>query len=207
MFRRRERRLAKQLRWPLTESRIHQTDLESGIIEIIAIDPGGTTGWVRGYFPMGNLVDRKSALWVGVEVEYGQVGGDRDEDGQAIELDRLLAGHVGPVVVESFSLRQFRRDSDLLAPVRIEAKLDYIIRLINNARQLETAKEIQRKGIYKTSQTPALAKQTGTDDRLREIGLYVPGMPHARDAMRHLFTYARRTKGSPPMVWPQSNVQ
>jgi hypothetical protein len=37
-------------------------------------------------------------------------------------------------------------------------------------------------------QMPSLAKSTITDERLRKRGGWVPGMQHARDAVRHVFT-------------------
>lgn len=39
------------------------------------------------------------------------------------------------------------------------------------------------------AQTPAQAKGFVTDDKLKKLKLYQPGMPHLNDAMRHLIYY------------------
>ena len=39
------------------------------------------------------------------------------------------------------------------------------------------------------AQTPAQAKGFVTDDKLKKMKLYQPGMPHLNDAMRHLVYY------------------
>lgn len=38
-------------------------------------------------------------------------------------------------------------------------------------------------------QTPAEAKAFSTDTKLKTVGWYKPGLPHARDASRHLLLY------------------
>jgi hypothetical protein len=35
---------------------------------------------------------------------------------------------------------------------------------------------------------------TMTDERLRSIGAWLPGQPHANDASRHVWTWLRRKK-------------
>ena len=39
-------------------------------------------------------------------------------------------------------------------------------------------------------QTPAAAKQFSTNDKLKRLGWYQPGMGHANDAARHLLLYS-----------------
>jgi hypothetical protein len=34
-------------------------------------------------------------------------------------------------------------------------------------------------------QSPATGKQFWTDEKLKQCGIYIPGLPHARDAIRH----------------------
>ncbi len=43
-------------------------------------------------------------------------------------------------------------------------------------------------------QSPSSAKSFGTDDKLREMGFYRPGMRHANDAARHLLLYVASKK-------------
>lgn len=204
------------MRRPLTERSVYR--VPKGSVDVLAFDPGGTTGWVRGTFPTANLATLRTDLWAGVEVEYGQIPGDLNL--QMEEVNELLSSHRGPVVVENFTLRQFRQDVVLLYPVMVESKIDYLIYGINTARgsggYYDLFPEAKGKGkgalpkntgnaLVKISQTPAMAKQTGTNERLKEAGLWFPGSPHALDAMRHLFTYVRRIKGKPQMLreaWP-----
>jgi hypothetical protein len=49
-------------------------------------------------------------------------------------------------------------------------------------------------------------KSTATDARMREAGLYLPGMPHATDAARHAAVFARRCRQKRELrlaAWPQ----
>jgi hypothetical protein len=43
-------------------------------------------------------------------------------------------------------------------------------------------------------QNASMAKSTATDERLKDAGLYRPGMLHAVDAMRHATTFLRRAR-------------
>lgn len=43
-----------------------------------------------------------------------------------------------------------------------------------------------------TMQSPSEAKSFATDAKLKKAGWYKPGLPHARDASRHVLTYAAK---------------
>lgn len=179
-------------------------------LTVECLDPGGTTGRVRGYIPRRNVTELTAPLWAGVEIEYEEIAGD--DNAQSIEIDDILSSHYGPVVVESFHLRQFNRDPHLLDPVRIESRIDYMIYLINSARfpddpgrnpDHHVRAGYQR--LIKFSQAPSEAKQVGSDERLRDAGLYIPGHRHATDAARHLFLFIRKCKANPALArsaWP-----
>jgi hypothetical protein len=87
------------------------------------------------------------------------------------------------LVVEGFTLRQFRMDSMLLEPVRVAERYIHAVR----PRAV-------------LQQPPSLAMSMVTDDRLRysmnNPAYYrsTAGRPHARDSLRHAFTFLRREK-------------
>jgi len=47
----------------------------------------------------------------------------------------------------------------------------------------------QRRKIPFVLQTPGLGKGYFTNDKLKRLGVYVPGKPHAMDATRHLYQF------------------
>ena len=49
------------------------------------------------------------------------------------------------------------------------------------------------KGRELVLQQPSQGKQFWTDDKLKKIGVYKPGMPHAMDAVRHVLYYVSFT--------------
>ena len=60
-----------------------------------------------------------------------------------------------------------------------------------------------RDSCYRT-QSAARGKSFFTDAKLRQLGLYEPGKPHARDALRHLLAFLEFGLGS--MLWNGSLV-
>lgn len=132
-----------------------------------------------------------------MEFDCGQITGP--EDLQAQEIGGMLWSFKGPIIIEDFILRQFRQDADLLAPVRMIAKIEYEIFTSNEQRGKSNQQRIKK-------QQPSLAKSTATDDRMKEWGLWIPGQPHARDALRHGITFLRRAKTDRKILewaWPQ----
>jgi len=127
---------------------------------ILAIDPGGTTGWARMYSGRDGIVD------VGqVEGRHGfytwHAAGPRSSDER--------------IVVEKFTITP--------ATAKMSAQYDalYIIGYLEAWAHLV--------GRSFTLQTPSEAKGIGTDDALKALGWWRPGLPHGMDAARHLFRY------------------
>lgn len=162
---------------------------------VVSFDPGGTCGWAV------HKVGRE-ALEIGgwtfarvghLSWAYGEFK-DRSEAymvDQMIELTReawaecdFEGGDVLAAVVESFQLRMFSQDDNLLSPVRVRAMYDYGMR---------------GAGVPIFYQTPADAMRTVTDERLNLWNLWRehPGMTkdeleHRRDAQRHGILFARK---------------
>ena len=87
------------------------------------------------------------------------------------------------LVSERFTLRSNVRTRELLAPVRLNACLEWWC---------------YRQEVELAWQDPALAMSRWTDDRVKDAGLYDARMkkhgggPHALDATRHALTFLTR---------------
>lgn len=167
---------------------IRERELGRSYLEIIGIDPGGKTGVSILSIPsiIGNkpfwdqpleLILSKRISWVHFEVDTRA-----QEELACWALGEKLASHpAAAIVCESFILRPQRRESseELLSPVRIIARL--------KARMWLEGRLVHE-------QSPAQAKTTCTDDRLKLWKVYTPegGLGHARDADRHVILFLRR---------------
>lgn len=163
---------------------VRQKDIEEDIEELYTVlgyDPGGTTGWAAiGVYKEAILdpefrITDNIAFWTAGEF----IGNEEDQ------VDCMIAlTHAWPearIVCEDFVLRKFNSARELLSPVRITAMFRYGIRDSNRAIIL---------------QQPSLAMTAVTDARLKKLGFWPPlsGQEHARDAVRHAFTWLRRAK-------------
>ena len=166
-------------------------------VQVLALDPGGTTGWTIltcdpiALLPEGPSVLKSVQRWYIGQVDCGSTKGNlgnspytgistAGESAGAAVLGRLARNWPGAaIVVESFILRQFSKDQDLLSPQRITAKFEQYLWLDGRS--------------YFT-QSPSEAKTSATDERLKTWGFYTSegGLRHARDATRHGLTFLRR---------------
>ena len=160
---------------------------------VVAIDPGKTTGWSVMMVHPEALTDPEVSIlrnidpWIHGEIDC------TDENFGIDALDELIECWPGAAIVfESFSLRKFSSDEDLLSPVRINATLGYLR---------------WRCAVRVFYQSAEMAKRTATDKRLMLWGMYESegGLEHARDADRHGITFLRRAKTTPRLrnaAWP-----
>lgn len=173
-------------------------------LHVIGIDPGDTTGCALITVPITCVFSRERAEIL--RSEFLEIVGPDYE--QAIEIARYarevqaLDYKVGPAIsVEDWDVDPRFKSTDpaALIPVRIAAQLRLLRRLSQTgARPLLGDATV-------TLQGRTLAKQTYTDDRLREVGLYVPGSDHIRDATRQALTLLRRARKDPEFAracWP-----
>lgn len=175
-------------------------DADNGWITVVAIDPGGTSGWSVMCVEADALVDPDVSILRSISHRAsGQVAGG-NEDLHARELvDLIAAWPLAAVVIEDFQLRTFKQSRELLSPVRLTAKIDYAIWW-----GMQDCEPPERRAFR---QTPALAKNTATDERLKQWRLYIRegGLEHARDADRHAITFLRRAKDKAKLrhaAWP-----
>lgn len=172
----------------------HKDNRPDDGLNIMAVDPGGTTGWATFWIPTANMISRDIKILEEAEYNCGQVSGR--EERQALELAKIVIEMgPGPLIIEDFILRQFRQDRALLSPVRVTAMFEYGLYLRDVTGDVNPIRK----------QQASLAKSTATDDRLKDWGFWEPGAPHARDALRHALTFLRRAKQDPRLArwaWP-----
>jgi hypothetical protein len=155
---------------------------------VLAIDPGGTTGWafvkdaeLRAHEDSFDVVADQLAAMSEIEMVnqiMKMLKFFRRKDSQ---------NHGVALVVEDFVPRQFDASRSFLSPVRLNAMLSYAISLEGWAVGIGNGIEFQ---------SASTGKSTITDDYLRMSGYYLTSQPHANDAIRHALTYLRRIDNS-----------
>lgn len=134
------------------------------ITTYLALDPGGTTGWVR-YSPEAPSLMR---------FVTGQLGPEEHHERLYALLEREHTQKY-TVICESFEFRQNKQRDNINLMSR-----EYIgvVKLFRKERNVPVV-----------FQTAGAAKGFVTDEKLKAMGLWVPGQKHAMDAMRHLVFY------------------
>ena len=205
------------------------TDLPNDTLSIIALDPGGITGWsvlVLRKEWLGkpiwefsqDVILRHKVSWFHGEIDCrgmdlpnkrnmtpGTVNGVRGVNTEELKGSHMIKKLIdqwpdAAVVIEGFQLRQMAVD---LSPVRIIARIENY--LWYNGRNMFT-------------QMPAM-KATASDARLKEWGCYTATHSkneiaiggsgilagHARDADRHALMFLRKCMGDTEfrkVAWP-----
>ena len=152
---------------------------------LLAFDPGGTTGWALGMYGHG------------FPLKF--IGGGQIPDGtegfiswvaNALPYDILGAAGVGEgaltIVSESFHIRPAVRNPDV-TPLRIEGAMAGLFGWDNVHFQQPARKALV------------------PDDKLREVGLWIPGQRHQMDARIHTLAYLITVGHLPTinMYWPE----
>jgi hypothetical protein len=165
------------------------SQLQHGDLPLISVDPGEGTGVVILGVRPEQVYDDAEYEPVHV-VWYEEIATPENEQADLIVgLAMYLLFNVGvrrvPVLLEDFSLRKFSRDASLLAPVRMNAKVEYGLH-----------RELHDPAISAPvfTQPAELAMSTITDQRLKDYDLYATGQKNARMAMAHALTFLRRAR-------------
>lgn len=154
---------------------------------VVWADPGVTTGWcvlrvdIEKLIALGQVGVRRWLWW--------KVGAFRHETTSA-SVDSFMAlgraaweraGEEDVVVMgyEGFSLEMQSRDVALLEPVRFEAVLK---------------DRLRGTGVTAERQMPG-ERHVITDARLRLWDMWVPGLDHPREALKHGLVFLRRFAG------------
>jgi hypothetical protein len=166
-------------------------DLSVHTLPILAVDPGGTTGWSllsvrRKAFEAGNLGHILSTKHVWY---HGQVDCVTNEHLGIYQICKMMDDWPSAaIVLESFYVRQMAVD---LSPVRI-------IGACTQHAWVQGRKVIE--------QQASMAKRLN-NSRLKDLGVYTSdgGLDHARDADRHALMCLRRAIMDEKMrrkAWP-----
>lgn len=180
---------------------VDKDPLNVTVAPVIALDPGQTTGWSLMLANPEALIDPESKVLENITTHHhGQVSSLLDEsthtDGESIAVDDLWSlieqWPEAAIVMEDFVIRMNDRSRQFLSPVRIMARMDYLL---------------WKHGRFAFRQSPADAKNTCSDVRLKEWGFYdsYGGLNHARDADRHALLFLRKCKQNVTMrqnAWP-----
>lgn len=189
---------------------IPEDEINYDAATVIAIDPGGTTGWSLISVHPEALITPDASVLDNIHVhQHGQVdcGSHRGNLGSSLhsgistdgefsgvyDLAKFIRGWpCSAVVIEDFVLRQMRMDRELLSPVRVTAALGY---------------SLWKDGRDYHVQGPADAKNICSDSRLKAWGMYdsTGGLQHARDADRHAILFLRKAKAKAAFrerAWP-----
>jgi hypothetical protein len=137
---------------------------------MLSLDPGGTTGATLFQFS-----EEAEPIILWTKQISGSLKGFLDWHWDFLE-DIKLDG----IICESFTLREGVYGADL-SPVYIIGALEALYPTIDI--------------IY---QEPKI-KPLCTDERLKRIGLHLPGKPHSNDATRHAIIYLRNNRHMPTL--------
>jgi hypothetical protein len=166
--------------------------------EVLAFDPGGTTGWAVMCIKPKDLLNTSKPLnrKLLAHFAHGQIlGSELAQVDQSIELVDIWPK--AAVVAESFvqRIRNTGLETDVAySPVRINAIMKWWLATEDR---------------YLFKQSPAMAKDSWTDERLEAGKLSPEGgreTRHARDGVRHAALFlsrARDGKGLRHTAWPQ----
>lgn len=143
---------------------------------LLALDPGGTTGWAAW-----QLVNGHKEIF-----ETGELTGDNHHMAlwdllHRHLVDTVMLGGSMTVIVENFEFRKDERD---------RYKIDYIA-----AEYVGVAKAYcgyqQNRGFDISFVVPGASQGKGfwNDDKLKRVGMYHRNSRHIRDATRHLLRY------------------
>lgn len=134
-------------------------------MKLLALDPGGTTGWA--------LIDIDET--VVTDLSCGQIG---DSKHHRILWDFLHAEDPDRLICEMFTY-QIRRNQGVDMPGVELISREYIGVAELYTQTTPCVLEMQ----------PTSCLSFWSDDKLKIIGLYRPGKPHANDAVRHLLYF------------------
>lgn len=161
-------------------------------LHVLALDFGKVTGWSqftvpRELFYPDEWQPPKKRPTV-LDWKTGEIRGS--ESAQIWEVCRMtrtiqsLSWKVGPALVpEGFDFGSPQRDPEAYSPVRMVAMLQFCE---EQTALLDDGKV--------TVMPRSLPKETYTDARLRELGFYVAGPDHRRDAVRIALMALRRAR-------------
>jgi hypothetical protein len=147
---------------------------------IVALDPGGTTGW---------------AMWQDTPMKFdppldhftcGQIGPQEHHEDLYAHLEFLQTSEF-ILICETFEFRQ--QDVEIRMGINLMSR-EYIgVAKLFAAQRMSSPVVLQSPGLAKSFIPDKKKNGMEANAKLKAMGLYVPGSPHAMDAMRHLIYY------------------
>ena len=159
-------------------------------LHVLGIDPGGTTGWVL-------LTVSRLAIFAGetpeiLEWDYGELTGPEPRQSTEIaQMCREIQGldyKTGPAVMsEAWTADPtfHSTDQEQYSPIRINAQLEL---LHFQGKMGDSTLHFQPRTIK--------AGKGVRDDKLKRLGIYVPGSQHIQDGAKHALNTLRRARES-----------
>lgn len=148
-------------------------------MRILSFDPGGTTGWAYHDLYQGELTG-------GPKIEGGQIGPD-DHHAELWEL--IYRRNPDLIIYEQFDYRLKKdKQTGLEVPGIVLVSKEYI-GIIKLWHQKMPKCKIHAQSSSYGGAGGKSQKAFWTDEKLKVIGVYVPGCPHENDAKRHLLMY------------------
>jgi hypothetical protein len=189
---------------------LKESEITYGEAAVIALDPGGTTGWSLITVHPEALTEPNADLFENIfDHQHGQVDCGTHRGNLATSLhegistegefsgiydlvELIKAWPSAAVVIEDFTLRQMRMDRELLSPVRITSAVGHAMWLEGRDYHVQSAGD---------------AKNICSDERLREWRMYEErgALRHARDADRHAILFLKKAKVKKEfraLAWP-----
>lgn len=155
-------------------------------LNVLAVDPGGMTGWSIMTTTVDKVVNRSLSLEeMVVTWRHGEIPSEGDFGEQvAVEVLVTLLDHVGShsttVVLENFVPQRLDKSKAFLSPVRLNSAFEQLL----FQEQVSWTKQMPRE------------KGAMDDNRLKAKGFYERGMGHARDADRHALLFLQKLQGN-----------
>lgn len=135
---------------------------------LLALDPGVTTGWCKGY-----LQGKRLKLEVGqTKFKLHQI------------YDALHILDPDDLIYEDFEYRNYSRSGLDLTPVKVIGVIELHLEYYTHT------------GIKGYRQKAATGKSYYNDDKLKQYGVYLKAVQHGRDATRHLMHHLTFGAGS-----------
>jgi hypothetical protein len=158
---------------------LYGNEVSQELYIVLGFDPGGTTGWcVMGVHPDA-VASGDPEIRIMDNVEFWSagefVGTEHSQCDQIVDMVNCWPS--ARLVSEQFILRSNVRGGEVFSLERMNAIISWAVR-----------------PRYFVLQQPSLAMTTITDQRQRDMGLWIPGKEHARDATKHVLTFLRRQR-------------
>jgi hypothetical protein len=165
---------------------------------ILALDPGGTTGWAMW---QDKEYAREKAPWD--HFTYGQLEAQQHHE-DLYALLELMQTSEFTLICETFEFRQ--QDVEKRMGISLVSR-EYIgVAKLFAQQRMSSPVVLQSPGAAKGFIPDKAKNGMAANAKLKVMGLYMPGKPHAMDAMRHLIYYMVNVEGMHHLIRPWQNL-